>query len=376
MAETENVVHPTISSQKRSMIPDRPTLIRMLSSALRIPSGDNCQPWYFRQETDKLLIFHDESRGQHALNRASHASMLSFGCLAEALIMSASVESLNAEVTPLFATEMPEEGKPWGELRFSVSFERVHPLVVALINRSTDRRLYKGGDLSEAVFREIATDALLFSNIELRLLPRAECSQPFLDYVTQIETSCWTTEPEQQDLMKWIRFSDSDAKNTRDGMPWRTLGISFAESRVLKLAKSFATQQVMNKAGFLGQTRKLIQKQVLSSAGLVSWVTRHPSAASLYAVGRLAFRAWLRLVKAGYAVQPMTLSSLYFYSMSTNALKDAPVLPLLKEALPTIRQTFSLSQDQFPVWTLRTGLSEPLPPENRTFRLDTESLLK
>jgi len=358
------------------MIPDRTTLLRLLGSATRIPSGDNCQPWSFQAEKDKLIILHDESRGRHALNRKNHASLISLGCLAEGLSIASSVEGLRAEVTPLFTTEPPELGKAWAEVRFRPSADRVNPLVVALINRCTDRSLYKGGDLCDPVFRDIASDAVPFADIEIRMISQSQYSQKFLDVACQTETCVWTDEKAQQDLMRWIRFSDKEVQSTRDGMPWRTLGISYPESRILKLCRSFATQQLMNKAGFLAQSRKVTRKQILSSAGILAWVTHHPSAAALYAVGRLSFRAWLRLVKMGYAAQPMTLTSLSLYDMATGALDPKePAESLLKQSLPAIQEAFSMGPNQLPVWMLRTGLSEGLPPETRCLRLPVESIL-
>ncbi len=359
------------------MTPDRRILLEILEVATRIPSGDNCQPWYFRSHPERLEILHDESRGAHALNRNNHASLISLGCLIEAFSLASSAHGLATQVTTTFETEPPSSAGPWATVTFTPSTEQPHPLASTIKQRATDRRSYRGGDMNSAVYQQMAEDAKKFPHVRYCQLPQAQCSTELLQTLSLTENCVWNDEIAHGDLMRWIRFSDKEVWATKDGMPWKTLGITYPESRVLKLCRSFGTQQLMNKAGFISQSQKVTVKQVRSSAGLVLWTTEKPSAWALFSVGRLALRAWLRLTAHGYAAQPMTLSSLSLYDRATGSVKaQDPAYALLHDSLSVIQGAFSLSSQQLPVWMLRTGISDPLPPEKQCLRLDVEGLLR
>jgi len=338
----------------------------ILQVALRAPSGDNCQPWRFKWDGKTLHLSHDEERGRHALNRDNHASYLALGCLLESIEIQASTEGYG------LSYELLPGPSPRAAITFGPSRER-DPLAKELPRRFTDRRPFRRSSLNAEL-----TDALIRSaerNRPTRLHLLTQVPPEFTNFLCGCEEIVWRERNYHRDLFEWIRFDEALAQSSRDGMPWRTLGVSYPESRMLQFCKNFGFQRVMNQLGFILNIRQLLRRQIASSAALYCITVSSDEPNELVLAGRTAMRAWLTLGQNGFGVQPLTLGSLSIYDYFTGSVpKETP--PRFMESFAAGRslyqKTFGLQASEVPVWLFRTGLSRGR--SGVTLRLDIDRI--
>ena len=131
------------------MIVTRDQINQIIEKCIWIPSGDNCQPWTFEWDGETLGIIHSAGRAKHPLNPAGTASMLSLGCLLNAIDLAAS----DFHFRTSFTIEKPnqQDESLWARVQFVASDRPQNALSEVLVHRAADRQLYKGGDLNRIV---------------------------------------------------------------------------------------------------------------------------------------------------------------------------------------------------------------------------------
>ncbi|MEP7123663.1 MAG: hypothetical protein ABJE95_22235 [Byssovorax sp.] len=350
----------------------RPELERIVAAANTAPSADNCQPWVFTWNGESLAIGHDPERATHVLDHRKRMSCLSLGCLVEALIIGAAREGLVArfELTP------GEPGAIWAQARFERGGS-AHELDDALERRCTDRRAFQGGSLAAPVFDAIQRDAAAAPGCEVRFLAR--CPPELLDYLFRGDAYVWRHEDVYRDLMSWVRFSEREIEATGDGAPWRCLGYDIPELPGLSIARSSLVQRLIAGGGLSVLPRLRLRSQLASSAGVYAVTAPSTSPLDLVRVGRLAFRCWLRLNRAGYGVQPISVQSVFAHSFAEGQPPKGTLpefIELFRGGPDILARAFGASEGERVIWMFRTGISPAPPPQLRTRRLPVARLLR
>lgn len=338
------------------------------------PSGDNCQPWEFHWDGQILRIKHLEELGRHGLNMNHNASHIAFGCLAEIVKIAASHEGLQTKIhfsiaSPFWLSiEFAPEGTPDGLFSF-------------IEKRMCDRRLYKKGDLPKECLQEIQQQTRGISGVHI--YKQDHVSDKFMQALQKGEEYVWEHPPMMADLLSWMRMSEKEKHSTRDGLPWRNLGVDPIGALMLgylKKHQSFIT--AMRTLGFYKQLHSLIKKQVRSSACLLCFAVEDASFRDIsdrfFSIGRVSLRTWLVLTKYGFAAQPITATTFLPFQVY-NKIKN----PDAKNAfLNFFEQTYALAKSEFrmpdehsPVWGFRVGLSPQLPEKMQTLRRDFRTQL-
>ena len=348
---------------------DDETHKRLLALALRAPSSDNSQPFFFQWTHDHLHIFHDDERAKRRGNTGNVASFIALGCLLESLAIAASAEDFQS----LFNLTL-EEGKPdapWAEVSFAVGDQPADPLLPGLFIRCSDRRPYHGGDLSHPVFSSIHEDVAQIDGCQLYFQPAPDTT--LIDYLLECETFLWQDRYVLKDVLKWVRWSDSEAQATRDGVHWRGLGIPFLLSRLMKLAyQSERFRNFLRRTGAPIRSQRQVGAQLIaSSAALGCFSVNDTRPESLVAVGRAFLRTWVRLNQVGYGVQVMANPSLHAFQHVAGMIpEDYPEASIktFAKGPKVLSDGFGISEDEIPAWMFRTGISSELPSSWRTLR--------
>ena len=347
-------------------------LRRIVAAALTAPSGDNCQPWRYAWDGAVLQVTRDAERARHAVDHLGHASLLTLGCVLEAIALAAGQEGLGAEAR----LSLDEPGGRWASVRLSPGGGSADPLAGAIARRATDRRLYRGGSLDHEVFAAIRGDAAAAGACGIRFVDRP--SRELVDYIARADGYVLRHEEVYRDLLRWVRMSQREVEETRDGVSWRTSGLELPETRALALFRHPRAWSALNRVGLYRATPVLARLQIASSAALSCVTVRSRRPEDVVAAGRLAYRAWLRLNRAGHGVQPLTLASMLAY---TSAVAELPawVAPdlraLLRGGRGVLARAFGMGDEELPVWMFRTGISGPLPERLRTLRLPVDRVL-
>lgn len=345
---------------------------RIVEAALTAPSGDNCQPWRFHWDGTELKITLDEIRAKHDLNRANHASLLSLGCVLESISIAASHEKWHA------AFRLNEDliKNPGASVSFNPAEIAPDDLLPALSLRATDRRKYKKGFIQTRFTEKILNEAAGFESC--RLYFQNSYSKEFLEYVISAEGFVWEHQEAHRDFFQWIRFSDRETEQTRDGMSWRNLGINYLQSRVMKLCRNFNIQKRLNST-VVKETKANMIQRLRSSAGLGCITVTSMQAKDLVQAGQLWMRAWLRFNLNGYGVQPLTSGAFPIYDSKAGVFPEN-ILPqykaLFAEGFKLLHKTFAFTENEIPILLFRTGKSTPLPRKAQTLRLPLDQVLR
>lgn len=326
----------------------------ILEAARRSPTPDNCKPWLFNWDGEKLSISLDEDRARHQMDRAHHASYLSLGCLLESIHIAARDQQLAVAVE--YSHEVSEF--PVVSARFSSLLSAAgEPLTQALFHRHTDRLPYRGGSIDAEAFQLAAQDARNFPSNRLHFIPKP--TGPLRRLIEEAETFIWQHKKAQQDLMRWFRLNPFSKAKSQDGMDREALGVNAFQAIMLMVARWYPVQVLLNKAGFLWEIKRHTRALIESSAGLGVIAVKDTDPKSLIAAGQLMLRVWCRLNSAGYGFHPYTASALGAYDAFTGQNGDSMsprFQKLFRDALPIYREAFHLSDSEIPVMLFRTGI--------------------
>lgn len=349
---------------------------RIVASALTAPSGDNCQPWTFLWNQSELAIGHQGDRARHMLNRKNHASLLSLGCVLELIRIAASHEKAGAVVD--LGDFDDSHGYPWATVRFRESARAPDALAPFIGTRVTDRRIYHGGSLALPVLQKLHEAASRTGHAGMHVIDTYPAD--LVDYLLKCEEFVWDHPLAMTDFLAWLRMDKREVESTRDGLPWRNLGVNFAESRMLGLLRSRPGMVGLFKmTGFKHLLRSVARRQLRSNAGVICFSVSGTDPSLLVEAGSLALRAWLILAQHGFGVQPLTIPSLSVFDLEMHALPSSTrpeYVDLFANGGEIMRSAFSLPVDARPVWAMRTGISPDFPAGHRTLRRPLSECLR
>ncbi len=355
---------------------DEAVQTRIVDLARWAPNIDNAQPFHFRWSGDQLFVLRDAARGRKRGNAGHIASYVGLGCLLEYVRIAASGQDLWVELN------LPEEPVSsevrWAEVSFAPGAP-ADPLLPGLRRRASDRRLYQGGQLDDPVFGEIHEDLRRMKRLRLSFID--EPGPDLMDYLLAAEAFLWQDEKILPEMLSWIRWNQSQVERTRDGVPWRSLAVSFPVSRLMYLVAKSALVRRMARwsGGPLRAQQETLKAQVASSAALGGFTVSEPTPRSFVEVGRAFVRAWLRLNLAGYGVQVMASPVLHALQHALGILpEDVPQASrrVFSDGRRILLEAFQAPQGDYPVWVFRTGRSSELPRDMRTRRRPLESWVR
>jgi hypothetical protein len=335
-----------------------------------VPSGENCQPWAFRWDGNKLSVIHLPDRAQNQINYKGFVSLFSLGFLFETLRVAASAEGLVPHFTNLFDPDRPICAEVW----FEPAGVPVDPLFPMLDRRFTDRRPFLKGTVPADLVSATANDA---KDTGCSFYWSEKPTEEFLRWTCEAESFFWYNDVFHRDYTRWIRLTTKEALATRDGIPWWSLGVPYLVSRLLIPLKSYKVQEFGNSIGFLKITKNVLRKQVKSSAAVCCITIRSVSPDTVLQAGQLGMRVWLRCNQCDFGFHPLSLAALLSHYSQIGVADH--LYPGLSEkgrrGVAALRNCFKYPDNEIPLWLFRTGRTVGFPGERRTLRLDTSELL-
>lgn len=354
-------------------LPDR--VRQILSLAVFSPTGDNCQPWKFRIHGNVVEVFHDLNRAKHALNTPPLASVIALGVLIEIVALLAANRGL--EVRPeiafgsadLLVPETWPHSDPWCRLEFTESNSKP-PLGESwedseVLHRCTDRRKFHGVEFSEIA--EIIRQVEESEGVKLRW--HALGNAQVRSVVARAEAAFMRSYDYVRDTSNWVRLDRKSLEESRDGFSVKNLGQSQLEAWMFVQAGKWPFV-LKYFGGLFRLIYELKLRRLLKGSGLVSFAVSRMTFSELILIGRAALRTWLKLERAGYGVQPLTVCSLNSWTVSQQLTPSTSKSKFASELLAA-RSILQIPHDagwQL-VWGLRVGkVKSPLPSGWRTLR--------
>ena len=343
---------------------DEASLLKIIASGVKAPSGDNCQPWRFSWHRERLFLYNEEHRDTSLYNTLNTASFIAHGALIENMDIAAKEAGfhMTAELFP-----DKEKSSLVASIRFEAGTIETDALYPFIETRCTNREAYKRKGLDKSVKEALEATR---GNGTLTLIEDKTALEIAARVASLNDRLLFENQRLHDFLFDHIRWTKEEAERTGDGMDIRTLGLNPMESRIFRLLGSWSTVKILNLFGLSRMLpRKTFQVCKGSSAmGLVQMDGLTPK--SFVLGGRKLQRIWLKATKLGLAFQPMTgvpflIQRLF---MEEDSGLSVAHRALLKEAEAELSEVFPMDKDKATIMLFRIGFAEA--PRARSLRRD------
>lgn len=327
---------------------------QLLNIAMRSPSGDNCQPWFFSAELNILKIKILKERSAHFLNKSGRADYVSLGCVIESLFIEA--EKLG------WTFNLKIEASDYITLTFKKSDSSFLPENLSLKDRYTYRgrfRKYDNKDQAdlqqaEKMIRERMSNR--FPDVSFVAIPKF--SGELKEKLFKIENVLWGQSDMITDFLHWIRFSKKDWLSKKDGFFRKEVDVQAPDIPTLYLARKFKFVLQVVKF-FMPLVIKIKTEKwhdnVISNFYLF---TKGKSTHDIIELGRASFYLWSKCNQMNFAVQPITMSTLTSCDVEDGYYSQV-INPSIEEQFKTYLKSLKeeLGMQQGILWGFRVGLA-------------------
>lgn len=298
-------------------LPAREEVIQMVESANLAPSGGNVQPWIWLYDKKGLLhLVHDQARSHSLLDFKGTGSLIAFGSALENLRLKAGKMGIEIEEViqikefddPLIAT-----------IRFISKLshpleiphaELVEGLGLRCTNRKNSKRRKLSPEQMKAVFSFIEYPQLSLKHLD----EDAELDQ-LAKVVGGMDRMRLFHQQGLVDFINEVRWSDREAKETKDGIDIATLELSGAERAAMGLLKDPRTVKFFRKFVMGYGLTKISRETITTSSAMFLLNAEKFDATSYLLAGKVLQRIWIWANLNGLSFQPVTASLFIFHKV-------------------------------------------------------------
>lgn len=303
----------------------------ILECAIKAPSGHNTQPWKFRVIDHTVEILPDYSRRLPVVDADDHALFISLGCALENLLIAARQFAWKTKVS--FHLEHP------GEERIVVSLEKgmqisENGLFESIPIRQSTRNEYDGKAIPQEDWEKIKKTAQQ-EDVSVLVFNEPEDIKSITPFVKEGAKSQFENKDFVEELIHWIRFNESKAEKTGDGLSSKVSGNPSVPEWLGKIfmGLSISPEKEANKYEGL----------ILHSSGLMLFIAKRNDKKAWINVGRSFERAMLQATALGVHHAHMNMPC-----------EEVPVRKRLAVHL-------NLKEGMEPMLLIRLGYSEKMP---------------
>ena len=258
----------------------------IVECATRAPSGHNTQPWLFTLNADAITISPDFRKRLPVVDPADRELFISLGCAAENLRIAASHYGY-ASTTAV---------NPTGAITVSLTpapSARLDPLFAQIPRRQTNRALYDGRAIPQALLDDILASATS-DGVHLRVWDKN--APPFAQLAELVmagNRAQLGNDAFKRELLSWIRFNKAHSERTLDGLSYAVMGApnlpAWITKPIIQLALNATAQN------------KTDGKKIASASHLLLLTTDDDSIPAWIAAGGALQRLLLLLTEQGIA---------------------------------------------------------------------------
>lgn len=333
----------------------------LLRAAIQAPSGDNCQPWWFRIDQDSVDVLLRPEADRSLFNVNQCASLIACGAALENLLIAASRYGLQGEVAY----------SPEGENKNCAARIRLHrtdidedPLQRFIWVRHTNRTRYRNAVISPETRIDLIRSLEHFPEMKLRLYHTKEEIRAIARLVYKADRVRVASRGLHEQLMRMIRFSDDEALEKRDGFPLKNLEAGWGGEVFLRMTRNWSVMQIFNRLGISRIVPMIAYQGILNASliGLLKCPDRRPE--TMLRGGRALERVWLTATRSGLSFQPMTAITLFWMRWRMNQLDalGGTQARMLESLWERYHDTFDVAPDspEGHVMLFRIGVGQPV----------------
>lgn len=353
-------------------------LFHLVESANLAPSGGNVQPWvWIFDQKGVLHLFHDQARSISLLDYMGSGSLIAFGAALENLRLSSAKEGIQIEI--IYQIDDFEEDCI-ASIRFIsksdqalavTNAELADGIGIRCTNRKNEKKQFlKPDQISE--FENLARQ----SGFELEMMDQEPDLEKLSEILGGMDRMRLFHEQGLKDFIHEVRWSEKEAKETKDGIDIATLELSGTERAAMSLLKDPRTVSFFRKF-LMGYGLTKISKQTLTSSSAVFLLQGSRfSPQSYLKAGQVLQRIWIKANLMGLSFQPVTASLFIFNKIKRD--KNHGFTPeeenIIKELKASFNTLFNRSQKMEEIFMFRINMAGE--PSMRSYRRDvSESLM-
>lgn len=330
----------------------------ILNHAVDAPSGENCQPWRFNIEDNKIYVFNIPERDQSPYNFKQRGSLVSHGALIENILIISSAWGFDAKLS-LF----PEKDKT--DLVAIISLNRStpkqEPLYVYINKRSTNRKAYKKLSLTKQQKQELLNSVNQVGGGKALFIEDEESIKLLSLVGAMNERLVLENKILHNFLFTHINWTEEENEKNKIGFYIKTLELSPPAQFAFRLFSRWSVLNFLNKKGRVSKSVWQQNAKVYASSAAIGVIAVNDNEnEDFITAGRITQRIWLTATKLGLSVQPMTGVLFFAQRVMAGDLEFFPQeqLELIKESYDKIKKIFNLKNETVPMM-FRIGQSDP-----------------
>ncbi|PVZ87875.1 hypothetical protein C9426_09740 [Serratia sp. S1B] len=325
---------PLVLSRDMSLSFEVPEDIReTLYYASMAPSGHNTQPWRipYDKQTGGFILAFDANRSLAQVDPHNRESFISLGAFLENWKQAAQAYGYVPSITIL---PEPDANLHVAQITLAPANSRpadAQQQLAQIILRHTDKRNYEDRPISEAAIEE------LFDNNRPYLHFYAKGTLEYA-WIARNTVEAMNVQAhnarKRVELADWFRFSDGEARQSRDGLPAEQLGL---KGPLKAIYYTFYSREGAGKESFALEAVSKTEQQVANAAGFFVITGAKDFTGSVQA-GMHMERFWLDAVALGISIHPMS-QILEEEPYTSNVMKElglkTPVQMILRAGINT-----------------------------------------
>lgn len=262
------------------------------------PSGHNAQPWTVRViSAHHWIIGTVPSRWLPVVDPDNLEALISIGAFLENLIMAANTKGYELEVKLMAQSAKNSD-------LLDIQLHKTNPAKPFDIQTIILRRSVRTGLLTNDLSKD---DIHFLQNTDTNhftFFPRQSREGNYLAEGTLLANKTQTySDQAQEELANWIRWSNQEIKQYRNGLTAETMEI---QGIARWFVKNFYHRQSTLANSFREQTIKKVQEQLSACSGWLLITSKNSSIPELINTGRNLQRLWLSVRDKKIALHPMT----------------------------------------------------------------------
>lgn len=346
----------------------------IVKAGMLAPSGDNCQPWRFEWNGQRLEIYFLPERAESLYDVNNTASWISLG----AVLTNMQIASTQFGVEQAVELIPHSDSNLVARINFTqLEQPQAEPLFPILAKRCVNRGSYENQMLTSELKQELSTLSKSVPGTQIDIIEEKSAKARIAALAAYNDVILFNNRDLHSGLYRWMRWTREETARSADGMPIETLELNAFDRTGFRAMASWNIAQLMKFLGSPLLLRWRSSRVYRHSSAMVLLSMNGTDAVNFVRAGELLERLWLTITLRGLAFQPITgitclmlrcriaggggLSSAHQSSLAAIEDKLALILPAFKQKTP--------------VMLFRLG-SALKPPSGRTLRRSLDTVLR